>query len=80
MPDEQEQMAAPEPGDAVTLQVEGKVSRIEGEMAYVTPTMVNGLEVKEENPKAEGRNPNGEETPADDGYSALEEQAKGQTL
>lgn len=45
MPDEQEQMTNPEPGDTVTLQVEAKVLRVEGDMAYVQPSSVNGVEM-----------------------------------
>src|SRR5436853_7861392 len=42
MPDENEQMANPTPGDPVTFQVEGKVTRVVGENTYVKPTSVNG--------------------------------------
>jgi len=50
MPDEQDQLATPEPGDVVTLQVEGKVSRVEGDNAYVTPSSVNGQPIGEKKP------------------------------
>lgn len=54
MPDEQDQMATPEAGDIVQLQVEAKVTRIEGENAYVQPMSVNGQEIKpSEQPAAE---------------------------
>lgn len=46
MPDDQEQMANPEVGDVVTYQVEGKVTRVEGDEAYVQPTSINGHELE----------------------------------
>jgi hypothetical protein len=42
MPDDQEQMTPPAVGDQVSYQVEGKVTRIEGDEAYVQPTSING--------------------------------------
>lgn len=54
MPDEQEQLEAPAVGDAVTMNIEGKVTRIEGVNAYVQPTAVNGQPVEEkEGPPSE---------------------------
>jgi len=46
-PDEGEQMQTPEVGDPVTMTVEGKITRVEGENAYVTPSAVNGREVEQ---------------------------------
>lgn len=45
-PDEQENMQAPGPGDPVTMTVEGTISRVEGDNAYVTPSAVNGNKVE----------------------------------
>jgi len=45
MPDDTEQMAAPEVGDEVQYNVTGKVSRIEGDLCFVTPATVNGKEL-----------------------------------
>lgn len=45
MPDEGEQMANPEVGDPVSYQVEGKVTRVEGDMAYVQADSINGKPV-----------------------------------
>jgi hypothetical protein len=46
MPGEDEQLTNPEPGDPVTFNVGGKVSRVEGSNAYVTPETVNGKPVE----------------------------------
>lgn len=78
MPDEQDQMTEPSPGDAVTLQVEAKVSRVEGEMAYVTVQTVNGVEMK--GPPSPQPSPPGEGEGADPEYAALEQSARGQML
>lgn len=48
MPDDKDQMTPPEVGDVVNAQVEGKVSRIEGENAYVVATSINGKPIGEE--------------------------------
>jgi len=45
MPDEQEKMQAPEVGDKVQANIEGEVTRIEGNKAYVKMTAVNGQKV-----------------------------------
>ena len=45
-PDDQEALQTPEVGDEVSYSVTGKVSRIEGDMVYVTPSQVNGQEIK----------------------------------
>lgn len=42
MPGEDEMMESPAVGDPVQLQAEGKVTRIEGEMAFVMVKSVNG--------------------------------------
>lgn len=61
MPDEGEQMQEPAVGDKVQYSVEGKVSRIDGENAYVTKTAINGQKI--------------EDKPQDD-MAALESSAK----
>lgn len=48
MPDEQESMEAPEAGDIVQFNGEGKVTRIEGENSYVKLTAINGSPLKED--------------------------------
>lgn len=50
IPGEGEQMENPEVGDLVDYQVSGKVTRIEGDKAYVMPEAVNGQEVKADAP------------------------------
>lgn len=42
MPDESEQMQAPEVGDKVQYTVEGTVARIDGDEAYVDRDTING--------------------------------------
>lgn len=57
MPDDQEQMQPPAVGDAVNYQVDGKITRIDGQNAYVMPTAVNGqqmADMKEQEPDQEG--------------------------
>lgn len=46
MPDEQEQMQPPAEGDKVNYSVDGIVTRIDGENAYVRKTSVNGTKVE----------------------------------
>lgn len=46
-PAEDEQMTSPEIGDLVQFQVEGKITRVEGENAYVSMQSVNGKPVSE---------------------------------
>jgi hypothetical protein len=67
MPDESEQMENPSVGDKVQYTVEGTLSRIEGDNAYVTKTAVNGQ-------KVEGKKSTEPEPPDDMG--ALEQEAK----
>lgn len=52
MPGDDEQMAAPELGDKVQYTVEGTISRIEGDNAYITREAVNGEPVKGAAPMA----------------------------
>ena len=67
MPEEGDQLANPEPGDLVSYTVEGKVTRVEGQKAYVEPETVNGKPfAKDEAPPA------AEEA---GGYAALETEA-----
>jgi hypothetical protein len=71
MPDETEQMTAPEVGDRVSYTVEGVVSRIEGGQAMVAPEAVNGVAVG-----------GAAETPAPalDEFAGLEEEAMGRGM
>ena len=48
MPGEDDKMQAPGVGDPVQFQAEGKVSRVEGENAYVSVEAINGKPVDEE--------------------------------
>jgi hypothetical protein len=50
MPDEGDQMQPPAVGDKVQANVEGTVSRITGDKAYVTMSAVNGQKVAEAAP------------------------------
>lgn len=65
MPDEEQgdQMANPEVGDKVNYMVDGTVTRIEGDNAYVKREAVNGKPVEEES-AAEDQTP-GEEPDAE---------------
>lgn len=72
-PDDQEQMAAPEVGDSVNYQVQGKVTRIEGNRAYVEPESINGKPVDDGDEQSEGEA--GEQGPREGDYSQLEDQA-----
>lgn len=47
VPDEGEQMAAPEPGDTVRYEVEGKVDHVAGGHVYVDPATINGQPMTE---------------------------------
>lgn len=47
VPGEGEQMENPEVGDQVNFEVAGKVTRIEGDKAYVMPESINGQPVEE---------------------------------
>lgn len=80
MPDEGEQMANPAPGDTVNYEVEGKVTRVDGKMAYVQPVKVNGQDMAdsedEGNEPDEGK-PTEEQQDASD-YDALQQSAKQQ--
>ena len=49
-PDDSDQLTQPEVGDAVDYTVTGKVTRIEGDMAYVMAEAVNGQDVKAATP------------------------------
>ncbi len=51
--DEGEQMTPPEVGDKVSYTVEGKVTRIVGDQAYVQPESVNGEPVDQAQDKPE---------------------------
>ena len=75
MPDEGEQMQAPAIGDEVNYQVTGRVTRIEGDKAYVQKTSVNGQQVE---PDADdmGGPPDGDT----DDMAGLMEMAKQQPL
>jgi hypothetical protein len=70
-PDDSEQLVTPEVGDAVSYTVEGKVSRIEGDKAYVTVETANGKPIADE----KENEPN-----ADDGYAALQQEAEGMMI
>jgi len=70
-PDDSEQLVTPEVGDAVSYTVEGKISRIEGDKAYVTVETANGKPIADEAEK---------EPNADDGYAALQQEAEGMMI
>jgi hypothetical protein len=64
-PDETEKMQAPGVGDAITMEVEAKVVRVDGETAYIQPTAINGNELGQQ------------EEPATDTAPSMDEQANG---
>lgn len=72
MPDEGDQMQPPAVGDEVNYQVTGRVTRIEGDKAYVAKTTVNGQDVEPDADQAGGA-PDGD---ADDmaGLEAMAQQ------
>ena len=72
MPGEGDQMTPPEVGDVVTASVEGKVTKIDGDNAYVKPTSINGKPIDE--PEAPGTP---EEADASD-LASLQDAAKQQ--
>ncbi len=82
MPDETEQMTAPEVGDVVDYQVQGKVTRVEGGMAYVQPMSINGqdLDDKDGDEGPEDSTAGAPEAQDAADYSALEDQAKNTQL
>lgn len=47
-PNDMEQMQQPEEGDSVSLQVDAIVRGIEGEMAYIEPSAINGTPLDDE--------------------------------
>lgn len=51
MPDENEQMQQPAVGDRVQYNVEGEITRIEGDNAYVNKTAVNGQTIEASKPE-----------------------------
>jgi len=65
VPGEGEELTPPAPGDRVSYTVEGRVSRIDGDMAYVTAESING------EPIEAATEPAGEM----DAYAALEAEA-----
>lgn len=75
VPDEGEQMAAPEVGDKVTYTVEGKVTRVEGEQVYVAPETINGEPVGKAAAPATDADAGAQPDPA---YADIEQAAKAQ--
>lgn len=71
-PDDAERMVTPEPGDAVTLTVEAKLVRVEGQTAFIEVTAVNGETLGGESAAPAGE-PDGDEAEA----SALRQMAGG---
>lgn len=47
-PDDAEQVNPPAQGDPVTFTVDATVTRIDGEMAYIKATAINGVELEDE--------------------------------
>lgn len=70
-PENGDQMATPSVGDRVNYTVEGTVSRIEGENAYVKRETVNGQPVAEEGQGA------GDESQGDEGDAQERDQLGG---
>ncbi len=81
MPDETEQMQSPEEGDPVQYTVEGTISRIEGDNAYVTRTAINGQPVAQKpDDQNQPENPAAEPDEDDQGYNQLADMANNTTL
>lgn len=53
MPDEGEQMQTPAVGDKVSYNIDGTVTRIEGDQAYIKRDAINGQKVDGAEPKTE---------------------------
>lgn len=70
-PDDSDELVTPEIGDVVSYTVEGKISRIEGDKAYVTVETANGKPMADEQP---------EQTADESGLAALQQEAEGMTL
>lgn len=60
MPDDQEQMQPPQVGDVVNYQVTGKVTAIEGDVAKVLRTSINGQDLPGQPEETNGDNDNPE--------------------
>jgi hypothetical protein len=73
MPGEDEKMNSPSIGDPVQLQAEGKVTRIEGEMAFVSIKSVNGKPVTAEGAKT--TNTPGQDENGDNEFAQLRSEA-----
>ena len=76
MPGEDLKMNNPDVGDPVQLQAEGKVTRIEGETAFVSIKSVNGKPVTAQGAKTTNT-PNADEN-GDNEYAALQNEAAAQ--
>ena len=73
-PDDSEQMQTPGEGDSVSFQVDAIVTRVEGEMAYVKPSAVNGHPLPEEGEDEEAEQ--GGQSKEDEGeFNALRQTA-----
>jgi len=70
-PDDSEALVTPEVGDMVSYTVEGRISRIEGDAAFVTVESANGQPIQETGA--------GPEAPGD-GLAALEQEAQGMVI
>lgn len=70
-PDDQEAMQTPAQGDSVSFQVDGIIQSIQGEMAYVKPSAVNGTPVGDK-----GNEPNPDDDMAQEG-AGLQQEAAG---
>lgn len=78
MPDDQEQMQPPEVGDVVNYQVAGKVLAINGDMAQVQRTSINGQPVSSDSSDSDA-NPDkdGDDNSGDADERALQTEAQG---
>lgn len=73
MPGQNEEMNNPSVGDPVQMMAEGKVTRIEGQMAYVSIDSVNGKPVSESG--AQITNTPEKQPGQDDEYAQLRSEA-----
>jgi len=46
-PDDKEQMVTPAEGDSISMQVDAIIEKIDGDIAYIKPTAINGKPIED---------------------------------